>query len=458
MLAGLVVVGAFGANAATATVESPTPTPATDAVAGVPGLASAVMVPTLPPLPNPPATASKVTREGVLRALFPILSGPGLPPPVGLVVADGTTGEVVLDLEADTPLVPASTVKLATAVAALEALGPEHRATTEVVAPDPTTVVLVGGGDPLLTREPLPESGGSSLLQLAAVTAAELRASGRNAVQVAVDDSAFTGPVLGEGWEAEDVDLCLVTPITALRVFTPEPAPECVPDVDPSVTAGLVFAELLRDYGIEVAGEVGRRVVDDPAAPTLAAVESRPMAALVEQMLTDSDNVSAEMLGHLVGLQVGDAGSFAGGSAATLTILDELGVPTAELVLLDASGLSVGDRMTSRTANALLSASLLTQQGALWPVSSGLPVAGSTGTLAERFVLPTTAAGRGDVRAKTGTLTGVSALSGQVVTASGQLLTFALITNGAEDILAAREAQDEVSSTLAQCGCTGDSA
>ena len=57
------------------------------------------------------------------------------------------------------------------------------------------------------------------------------------------------------------------------------------------------------------------------------------------------------------------------------------------------------------------------------------------------------------MRAKTGTLTGVSALSGQVVSADGQLLTFVLISNGAEDILASRAAQDKVAATLATCGC-----
>ncbi|MCB0916210.1 MAG: D-alanyl-D-alanine carboxypeptidase/D-alanyl-D-alanine-endopeptidase [Actinobacteria bacterium] len=453
LLAGVVVAGTLGATAALA-AESPSPGTSAELGEPVSGLASASMVPALPPLPNPSAT---VTREGVLRALAPALADPALAPPIGLVVSDPATGDVVLDLAAGTPLVPASTVKLATATAVLESLGAGHRVSTTVVAPDPGTVVLVGGGDPLLTAEPQPELYGASLRQLAAVSAAELKAAGSVEVAVAVDDSLFSPPTLGPGWEAEDVDLCLVTPISALRVFQVEPAVECVPDVDPAVTAGRVFAGLLADYGISVVGDVARQEVGE-AARTLAAVESQPAAALVEQMLTDSDNVSAEMLGHLVGLAESGEASFAAGARATADILTGLGLPTAGLTLVDASGLSVDDRMAPATAVALLDAALGNQESALWPIMSGLPVAGSTGTLADRFDTPETAAGRGDVRGKTGTLTGVSALSGQVVTADGQLLTFSIITNGADDILAARQALDTATSALAQCGCSGGAA
>lgn len=87
-----------------------------------------------------------------------------------------------------------------------------------------------------------------------------------------------------------------------------------------------------------------------------------------------------------------------------------------------------------------------------WAVSSGLPVAGFTGTLAERYDSESARAGRGVVRAKTGTLTGVSSLAGTVRDRDGRLLVFAVLTQGA-DTDAARTALDEFAAALAGCGC-----
>ena len=105
-----------------------------------------------------------------------------------------------------------------------------------------------------------------------------------------------------------------------------------------------MFAERLAAFGVTVSGEVTRATAA-ATANTLATGESRPVAALVEQMLTDSDNTSAEMLAHLLGGKVAGEASFAGGAKAVTSEITRLGVPTAGLLVLDGSGLSTADRV-----------------------------------------------------------------------------------------------------------------
>src|SRR5699024_10654658 len=102
---------------------------------------------------------------------------------VGAVVLDGETGKQVHASRATTPMTPASTMKLLTSVAALDAFGPGHRFTTSVVAPEPGALVLVGGGDPYLrTRAEPAHPERASLDVLAARTAARLAAAGTTSV------------------------------------------------------------------------------------------------------------------------------------------------------------------------------------------------------------------------------------------------------------------------------------
>jgi serine-type D-Ala-D-Ala carboxypeptidase/endopeptidase (penicillin-binding protein 4) len=154
--------------------------------------------------------------------------------------------------------------------------------------------------------------------------------------------------------------------------------------------------------------------------------------------------------------------TFEGGTAAVAEVLAELGVPTDGLALLDGSGLSRGSRIAPETLGALLA--LAAGDGAdarLRPLVTGLPVAGFSGTLAERF--DTAAAGRagaGVVRAKTGTLTGVSSLAGVVARGDdsppGQvrLLAFALMTDDVQvsNTLDARDALDRIAAALGPDG------
>jgi D-alanyl-D-alanine carboxypeptidase/D-alanyl-D-alanine-endopeptidase (penicillin-binding protein 4) len=184
----------------------------------------------------------------------------------------------------------------------------------------------------------------------------------------------------------------------------------------------------------------------------LGRVLSPPATRLVEIMMADSDNVVAEALARQVALARGAPASYQGAAAALTGVLAALGVPVGDIVLADGSGLSRANRLTAAMLTDLLLAALA--DPVLAGMFAGLPVAGWSGTLAERFQTPQPDAGRGAgvVRAKTGTLSGVSALAGLVVTADGRLLVFALLANDAP--FQAQFGLDRIAATLAGCGCS----
>jgi D-alanyl-D-alanine carboxypeptidase/D-alanyl-D-alanine-endopeptidase (penicillin-binding protein 4) len=91
------------------------------------------------------------------------------------------------------------------------------------------------------------------------------------------------------------------------------------------------------------------------------------------------------------------------------------------------------------------------EEPALSPILSGLAVAGFNGTLADRFQSGISADGAGVVRAKTGTLTGISAEAGVTTTCDGVLVSFAFVADRVADTEAARAVLDEAAATLATC-------
>jgi D-alanyl-D-alanine carboxypeptidase/D-alanyl-D-alanine-endopeptidase (penicillin-binding protein 4) len=358
---------------------------------------------------------------------------------------------------ADRPVIPASTTKLLTAAAALTAMPPTARLVTRVVTgAGPRQVVLVGGGDPTLASRvppgtyPVPATVGA----LAARTAAALRAAGiSRPVRVGYDASAYAGRPLGPGWKSSYVGEGDVAPVTALEVDEGRARPDARPRVtDPATLAARDFVVALRRAGIRVTGDPVPAVAP-AAARELARVESPPIGDLVERMLTDSDNDLAEALGRHLALDSGRPPTFAGAAEAVLATVRSAGLaPLDGVRLVDTSGLSRADRVTPAVLVDLVRAAL--DRARLRPILTGLPVAGLTGTLADRFRRGARSAA-GAVRAKTGTLTQVSAVAGTTVDRSGQLLVFAFVANRvpSPDPTAAEAALDRVTAVLAGCGC-----
>jgi D-alanyl-D-alanine carboxypeptidase/D-alanyl-D-alanine-endopeptidase (penicillin-binding protein 4) len=221
---------------------------------------------------------------------------------------------------------------------------------------------------------------------------------------------------------------------------------------NPARQAATLFSQGLKAQGVQV-GSVSKGVTPSTATE-LARHESLHLTALVGDLLADSDNDLAESLAHLVGGKVVGDASFEGGAQATTSILKSAGISTVGMMLADGSGLSRSNAISADTLADLLSVVALGKESSWWPISAGLAIAGSTGTLADRFSTKSTKAGAGVVRAKTGSLTGVSSLAGLVRDDDGRLLVFALISNKVSSLYSARETMDKIASRLAECGCT----
>lgn len=356
-----------------------------------------------------------------------------------------------VDLAGDEALMPASTTKLLTAAGVLKALGPETRFTTAVTRQG-KRLFLVGGGDPQLSSVPTPQrvNADASLARLARQTAAVLAADGVSRVSLQYDDTLFAPPTEQAYWRKDFLAIGVVAPITALMVDGGRLASPASPrSPDPSLTATQKFAELLTQRGISVQGPLS---ASPAAGKQIAAVESPPLADLVEHMLLVSDNTEAEVLAHQTGLEVLGEATFAGGALATLETLTQLGVDTQGVILNDGSGLSRANRISPQVLLAVLRAAMETDPDALWPVYTGLPVAGFDGSLAARFSAAAARPARGTATGKTGTLTGTSTLAGLVVDRDGQLLTYAMMTNDIS-VWTASPAIDQVVGRIAGCRC-----
>ena len=434
------------------------------------GLADAPAPPPLsqsPPLPLLDAAAAPSIDPGVLRSvLTPLLADPALGPNPGAVVLDGITGQSLLEQAADTAVTPASSLKIATALAALSALGPQHVLRTSVLR-DESGIVLVGGGDPTLLTVPAASppvfAPPPTLSDLAAQTAAALQADGIASVVVRYDASLFTGPALSPDWDPTFVGLGIISPVSALTV---DPASRDIDpnalDADPAAATAAWFVARLNSLGI-VADLAGAGTAGT-AGEEIAAVASAPVAALVDRMLDISDNDVAEALFRLAAIEAGLPGSFEGGSRVVADTFAQLQVPTPGLVIRDGSGLSRQNRIAPITLAASLRIAIDPAADVLRGVAGadlsavtwlppGLPVGGFSGSLDDRYDSATTSAGAGRVHAKTGTLTGVTSLSGVVATHQARPAVLVVLGDQTADTLAAREALDRVAAQIAACGC-----
>jgi len=454
---------------ATAPTETTAPTPLTS--------------PTAPALPSE-ATALAPDQAAISAALTPRLRAGALGRHVVAAVAplrvaalqgaplQGASPEATASPAAGDPVfvsgqgsfVPASTMKLLTAAAALEALGPEHVFTTRVVGSATPTqgvdrITLVGGGDPYLSSRPTPAGTyppRADLRALARDTAAALRATGdaRPRVRLGYDATLFPGPAVNPHWRPDYITGGVAAPTSALWVDEGRVAGGYGRVADPPAVAAQAFATALRRAGVRVVGAPRARPAPTDA-PALAEVHSAPLREIAAHVLDVSDNDAAEVLARHVGIAAGRTGSIEDAQTAIATTLAGLGVPLDGARLYDGSGLSRDNRLTSAALLAVLQAAASPEHPDLTAVLTGLPVAGFTGSLQWRFA-EGPPAGRGLVRAKTGTLTGVHALAGVATDRNGTDFAFLLVADAvaADRALAAREALDRGAAALAACRCS----
>nr|WP_239095867.1 D-alanyl-D-alanine carboxypeptidase/D-alanyl-D-alanine-endopeptidase [Micromonospora lutea] len=412
------------------------------------------------------------TADGLRATLEPLIGVTALGSRVNLAVADALTGEMLFDHGGGQGTVPASVTKLLTAVTVLTARGPGHRIPTRAVAgTQPGEVILVGGGDPTLAADAKGfYPGAASLTDLAAQVRTAL--GGAAPTSIVVDSSRYSGPVYGPGWDDDIPTGGYGGAITALMLDGARKNPKAGQGwaervAEPDLFAGRAFAKLLG-----VPADAVRKGTAPPA-PTetteatepggggepgaeLGVVHSPPLIRLVDIMISDSDNIVAEALARQVALARDRPASFAGAAAAMADVVAELALPTDGLLLADGSGLSRKNLISPVLLTELLALAASPDRPELAAVFGGLPVAGWSGTLRDRYgAAPGTAAGVGVVRAKTGTLTRVHAIAGVVTTAEGRLLTFAVLTDDVppDGMEPARAALDRIAAALAGCGC-----
>jgi D-alanyl-D-alanine carboxypeptidase/D-alanyl-D-alanine-endopeptidase (penicillin-binding protein 4) len=388
-------------------------------------------------LAAPAATsAGQTPATGLQERLAKALRVPHVAPARSAALAlDLTTGTVLYSQNAGRPLAPASNEKLPLTYAALLRLGADYRIDTYALGQGSQegstwvgTVVLKGAGDPTLSSADL-----RSL-------AAQVRATGIDQITggVIADESLFDSRRTVAGWKP-GFFIEESPPLSALVVdrghvgrYTSR---------SPALAAGLAFRTALHAAGIDVTGSVRIAQGDEYSVP-LGVVSSPPLGAIIRYMDRESDNFTAEMLLKLLGAVELERGTSAAGASVVSQALVDAGVPMEGVRVVDGSGLSRLDRLTANALAALLKVSWA-DPAVRQALLASLPVAGVSGTLADRLRKPPA---RGNVVAKTGTTDVASALSGYV---RGRF-AFTVLQNGHPlSYWWARRAQDRFAQVLA---------
>jgi D-alanyl-D-alanine carboxypeptidase/D-alanyl-D-alanine-endopeptidase (penicillin-binding protein 4) len=187
-------------------------------------------------------------------------------------------------------------------------------------------------------------------------------------------------------------------------------------------------------------------------ARVLGSVESAPVHDQLALALTESDNALVEILARQAAFRSGGGTKFDQVGEWVADRVATLGVPRDSLRLLDASGLTRENRVTALALTDLLLVAYDGRHPQLRQAVEGMPIAGLTGTLADRYLGKDSSSAAGRVRAKTGTLTGANSIAGVVVDDDGRLLVYAGLVAEAP-ILDARAALDRFVAAVASCGC-----
>jgi len=352
-----------------------------------------------------------------------------------LLVQDAHDGRTVVAVHADEPQLPASNMKVITATNVLTALGPDHRFTTSARLNADGTLVLVGGGDPLLNEADL------------AALAESVTTSGRSVTRVGFDDSLFTGRDLAPGWPGGYIP-SVVSPVRALAKLWDY-------STTPEVNATKAFLRALKAKGVKApfAGRV------TATGDVVATTNGHTVRECVKVMLRVSENNVAEVLFRQVALAQGKPANWAGSRAAATEVLSSLGVNTIGLQLKDGSGLSRSDRLTPTSLVSTLMLSTHKSNTKLRSIYFGhsLPTAGETGTLDAKYGRYTSGlskCARGKVFAKTGTLFDTIGLSGITNDADGSVKVFSILVNDRPQNvsdLTTRRAVDVLAATITGC-------
>ncbi|MCY3950982.1 MAG: D-alanyl-D-alanine carboxypeptidase [bacterium] len=416
--------------------EPPPAEPLGVAGADIP-LLSARRLPTVATSATPvPAPTRDVTLGRDLTAL-------AINAPAQSCVVVRQDGEDLFVKDPDEPLTPASLQKLATAHAALSALGPDYTYRTVAIAESPpaggvlgSDLYLVGGGDPLLATEAyaaLLAAEGAEPTPLDDL-AADLVADGLTRIEggvIAVQDR-YDDATSVSSWPDEWVQAGASGTLNPIALNQGYRTPEGItgtagllPEPEPALRSAVLFDDMLEARAVRIPERPGVAAPerDFSGYQELGSIDSAPLSSHLRFMIAESDNTTAELLLKELGLNWSGTGTTLDGALATLELLAaDAGRPVLVFPPADGSGLSPENELTCRQVTDILEIG-----GPDGLLASYLPVAGESGTLRDRFV-DSTATGR--VRAKSGSLPGVFSLAGFATGRDGRPVTFAAILNG----------------------------
>jgi serine-type D-Ala-D-Ala carboxypeptidase/endopeptidase (penicillin-binding protein 4) len=369
----------------------------------------------------------------------------------GSIIEVGT-GKVLYAHNPTRPHIPASTMKLLTATAALSILGPAHTFKTSVVSPQPGQIILVGGGDPYLARNASADfPRRATITGLAHATASKLKQDKITEVSLGYDASLFSGPAWNSHWPSyydHSVSRTSALSVDEGRVGAVSPSPH---HRDPAKEAAEAFSGALSKQGIKVTATQRTRAAK--SAPLISRVSSMRLERIVEHILKVSDNDASEVIFRQAAVGAGKAGSIAEATKVVQSELIKLGVWEPGMTINDGSGLSRQTKVSAGSMVKLLRLAADKQHPELRAVITGLPVAGVEGSLRIRYFDHESLAGRGVVRGKTGTLNKVRAQAGLVRTTDGSLLVYAFLINRPKNEYNARVWLDRVTAAISTCGC-----
>jgi len=377
-----------------------------------------------------PSTTKRILRKEMAKA----------GPYSGAHVVDLVTGRAIYSEDASVPRIPASVEKLFTTAAALEQFGPQGTIPTDVLgaaAVDPATGVLTGdlylrgNGDPSFNAQ---AAGllADRLIEQTGITEIDGRVIGDETLW-----DGLRGPP-SEGFRTSSY----VGPLSALtfnRGFTGKRRP--LFQASPPLFAAKAFTKALRRRGVTVRRSA-RAGATPATAIALTSLDSPALQNIVASMNVPSDNFIAETLIKTLGARFGAGGTTRAGAAVVRANAARLGIRTT---VVDGSGLSRSNRTAPKAVTALLTAMDENEELAE-PFERSLPVAGRTGTLYDRM---RGSAARDHCRAKTGTLSNVSALAGYCETRRGRKIAFAFLMNSVYP-WTARRIQDRMTDALAR--------